>query len=71
MNDLIFKTMEVCGRLRTVRLIDDLKNIGFKGFTLSGLSLGMEDCGYLKEKDSIIIETNKKIAEIEDNYKMD
>ncbi|HRT39822.1 MAG TPA: DNA-directed RNA polymerase subunit beta' [Candidatus Woesebacteria bacterium] len=70
MNDLIFKTMEKCGRLRTVHLIDDLKDIGFKGFTLSGLSLAMEDCGYLKEKDQIIAETNKKIAEIEGNYKM-
>jgi len=70
MNDLIFKTLKTCGRLRTVKLIDSLKDIGFKGFTLSGLSLAMEDCGYLKEKEGIITEANKKIAEIEDNYKM-
>lgn len=68
MNDLIFKTIEVCGRLRAVRLIDDLKNIGFAGFTLSGLSLAMEDCGYLKEKESIIAQANKKVSDIEENF---
>ncbi|HEX8923819.1 MAG TPA: DNA-directed RNA polymerase subunit beta' [Patescibacteria group bacterium] len=70
MNDLIFKSLELAGRLKTVKLIDSLKDIGFKGFTLSGLSLSMADCGYLPEKDQLILEANKRVAEIEDNYKM-
>lgn len=69
-NDLVVKSLEIAGRLQTVKLIDSLKDIGFKGFTLSGLSLSMADCGYLPEKDGIINNTNKRIAEIEDNYKM-
>lgn len=70
MNDLVVKSLEVAGRLRTVKLIDSLKEIGFLGFTLSGLSLAMEDCGSLKDKDGIISAANQKVAEIEDNYKM-
>lgn len=68
-NELIFRSLELSGRKRTVRLIDDLKDIGFKGFTLSGISLSMADCGYLKDKSKIIESANKKVAEIEDNYK--
>ncbi|MFA4826957.1 MAG: DNA-directed RNA polymerase subunit beta' [Candidatus Shapirobacteria bacterium] len=68
-NDLVVKSIEISGRVRTVRLIDDLKNIGFKGFTLSGLSLAMADCGYLESKDQIILAANKRVAEIEDNFK--
>jgi len=70
MNDLIVKSLELAGRIRTVTLIDALKNIGFKGFTLSGISLSMADCGYLPEKAEIISGANKQVSEIEDNYKM-
>ena len=69
MNDLIFKSLEISGRIATVKLIDSLKDIGFAGFTLSGISLSMADCGYLKDKSKIIESANKKVAEIEDNYK--
>lgn len=69
-NDLVVKSIEIAGRNKTVRLIDSLKNIGFKGFTLSGLSLSMADCGYLPEKDKIIASANKRVADIEDNFKM-
>ena len=69
-SDLVIRTMEQVGRMRAVHLIDDLKDIGFEGFTLSGISLSMSDCGYLPGKEAIIQAANKRIAEIEDNYKM-
>lgn len=70
MNDLIIKSIEIAGRIATVHLIDSLKEIGFKGFTMSGLSLSMDDMGYLPEKDTIIGAANKRVVEIEDNFKM-
>ncbi len=70
LNDLVVKSLDVAGRIKTVKLIDSLKDIGFKGFTLSGISLSMEDCGYLPQKEKIITGANKQVAEIEDNYKM-
>lgn len=69
-NDLVVKSLEIAGRVKTVKLIDSLKDIGFKGFTLSGISLSMMDCGYLPEKEGIITGANKQVAEIEENYKM-
>jgi len=69
-SDLVIRTMEQVGRMRAVKLIDDLKDIGFAGFTLSGISLSMADCGYLPEKESIIKAANTRVAEIEDNFKM-
>ncbi|MDD2482987.1 MAG: DNA-directed RNA polymerase subunit beta' [Candidatus Shapirobacteria bacterium] len=68
-NDLVVKSIEIAGRWKTVKLIDSLKDIGFAGFTLSGLSLSMADCGNLPEKEDIIHGANKLVLEIEENYK--
>ena len=70
LNDLVVKSLEISGRIKTVKLIDSLKEIGFKGFTLSGISLSMEDCGYLPGKEKIIAGANQQVAEIEDNFRM-
>jgi len=70
LNDLIVQSLEIAGRLKTVKLIDALKDIGFTGFTLSGLSLSMADCGFLPEKDKIISAADKRVAEINDNFKV-
>ncbi len=69
LNDLIVKSIEIAGRIKTVHLIDSLKDIGFAGFTLSGLSLSMADCGYLPEKSKIIDAANKRVVEIEESYR--
>lgn len=57
--DLIVESLEIAGRLKTVKLIDSLKEIGFKGFTFSGLSLSLADCGYLPSKSKIISAAEK------------
>lgn len=69
LNDLVVKSLEVAGRVKTVKLIDSLKDIGFKSFTLSGISLSMADCGYLPSKAKVIAGADKEISEIEDNFK--
>lgn len=67
--DLIVESLEIAGRRQTVKLIDSLKQIGFEGFTLSGLSLSLPDCGFLPAKSKIISAAEKRVAEIEKNYK--
>jgi DNA-directed RNA polymerase subunit beta' len=66
---LALDTLHRHGRKVTVKLIDSLKNIGFYGFTLSGISISMVDCGYLPEKERIIDQANHKALEIEENFK--
>ncbi len=53
-----------------VKLIDDLKHLGFWGATLSGISLSISDCEVIPQKKKIIEEANKRVAEIEKNFKL-
>ncbi|MGI5828209.1 MAG: DNA-directed RNA polymerase subunit beta' [Patescibacteria group bacterium] len=53
-----------------MRLIDSVKNLGFLGETMSGLSVAVADCKIIPEKDEIIAAANKKAAEIEENYEL-
>ncbi len=55
---------------KTGALIDNLKDLGFWGATIaSGLSISVEDCYIIPEKDKIVKEAEEKVREIEKNYK--
>jgi len=66
---LITRALQVCPQAEVVKLIDNLKDIGFKIATNSGLSVSVFDCQILPEKEKIIGQSNKKVAQIEENYK--
>lgn len=51
-----------------IALIDDIKDLGFMGGTLSGLSFGIIDAVVHPQKDEIIAEANNRVAEIEQNF---
>ncbi len=53
-----------------VKLIDDIKSIGFWAGTISGLSVSITDCVIYADKDKVIAESNQKVAEIESNLAM-
>jgi len=66
---LITKAMTIFDEVRVGALIDDLKNVGFWGATISGgLSFSVFDCKIIDEKDEIIGQTEKDIKKIEKNY---
>jgi len=51
------------------QLIDQLKEIGFIGATLSGgLSLSIFDCQIIPEKETVVKKTEQEIKKIEKNY---
>ena len=56
------------GSNATVDLLDNIKDIGFKYATLSGLSIGITDLKIPPAKQTIIDETEKKVAKIYKNY---
>ena len=70
LKSLIIKSLKEAGRKRTVQLIDALKDLGFWGFTISGLSLSTVDCGLLTDKDKLIQAAEKRVAEIDNNFQM-
>ncbi|KKS78009.1 MAG: DNA-directed RNA polymerase subunit beta [Candidatus Woesebacteria bacterium GW2011_GWC1_42_9] len=53
---------------RVIKMIDKIKDLGFVGGTLSGLSFGISDAAILPEKSKIIAKANKRATEIEENF---
>ncbi len=68
--DLVVKAMKIFNDNEKIgALIDELKEIGFWGATVSGgLSSSVFDCKIIDEKESIIAETEKEVMKVEKNY---
>ncbi len=56
------------GQDKTAELADELKDIGFKYATVSGLSMGMTDFSEINGLDKILNEGENKAAEISEQY---
>ena len=53
-----------------MHLIDNIKNLGFMGETISGISVAVADNKIIPQKGEIIADANKKAEEIEHNYEL-
>jgi DNA-directed RNA polymerase subunit beta' len=58
------------GRPATIKLLDDMKSLGFKRSTLAGLSFGITDIRSPDSKATILEEGQKKANLIEKNYRV-
>ncbi len=56
------------GQEATAEIADDLKDIGFEGATISGVSTGMEDYTDLESLEDLLTEGEVKAAEISKQY---
>ena len=66
--NLITKALNVCPDEEIVKLIDDIKKLGFWAATISGgLSVSVFDNLMIPNKNKLIEETEEKITEIENN----
>ncbi len=65
---LVTRAIQVCLKEKVIKLIDNLKDLGFLGATLSGLSVGVWDCEIYPEKDRVIKAANQRAAEVEKNF---
>lgn len=66
--EIVTLAYEKLDRETVVKLIDDIKNLGFMGGTISGLSFGIVDAVVHPDKSKIIDEANERVAEIERNF---
>lgn len=67
---LITKAFDKYPQEEVARLIDAFKNLGFWGATLAGgLSVSVFDNVMVKDKKEMVDEAERKVAEIEENYK--
>lgn len=70
LKQIVEKGLHVLTNEEMVTLIDDLKNLGFKYSTVSGLSVSVFDCKVIPQKPTMIKEANQKAEEIEKNYSL-
>ncbi|MDP2923902.1 MAG: DNA-directed RNA polymerase subunit beta' [Candidatus Omnitrophota bacterium] len=57
------------GHSATIKLLDDIKDLGFEYATLGGISIGVNDLQIPPQKDECITEANEDSIKVEDQYK--
>lgn len=65
---LIDKCVRMLGLDATVKLLDDLKDLGFEMATRSGLSIGMDDIVVPEEKGAILRESENDVRRVQRAY---
>ncbi len=64
LSDIIDRCYRKYGNIRTARLLDDIKTLGYRYSTVSALTVSMNDVQIPKEKEQILEEAEKEV----DNY---
>ena len=70
LRNIIGDILETCGVAVTVHFLDAIKTIGFDMAFRGGLSFNLGDVLVPEEKEGLIADANKKVAEIKSNYAM-
>ena len=68
--ELVDRCYRTLGHARTVQLLDDLKQIGFRFATIAGLSISIEDMLIPKEKERLVKEAQAQAVEVERQAKL-
>lgn len=68
LGDLILETYKAVGRERTVEMLDDLKELGFRTAMMAGLSIGIDDMIIPQQKTGIVKNARKRIDEVQAQY---
>ena len=68
LGELVLEIYKKVGMERTVRFLDDIKQVGFAQATKSGLSMGIADVIIPKVKLEMIEETKDKVAHVTQQY---
>jgi DNA-directed RNA polymerase subunit beta' len=65
---LVARCYNVLGNEETVKFLDELKELGFRYATLSGLSIGIDDMHIPSSKERHIAEARGQVNEVEQQY---
>ena len=67
--NIVMDTFTKFSRQEVQKLIDDLKDFGFWGVTISGLSVGIFDNTIIPEKEKLIAGGDGEVASVEENFR--
>jgi DNA-directed RNA polymerase subunit beta' len=65
---LVARCYNTLGNEETVRFLDELKDLGFRYATLSGLSIGIDDMHIPSSKEPHIVDARRLVNEVEQQY---
>src|SRR5687767_4449167 len=65
---LIARCYNALGNEETVKFLDELKDLGFRYATLSGLSIGIDDMHIPSSKERLITQAREQVNEVEQQY---
>ncbi len=68
LSELVLECYKKVGLEKTVRFLDDMKNLGFSEATKAALSMGICDVRIPKEKQLILDEAEEKVAQVKKQY---
>jgi DNA-directed RNA polymerase subunit beta' len=66
--ELVTEAIERFPDEEVARLIDAIKDLGFKAATDSGLSVSVTDCRMIDDKPSVIERANKRVEQVQESY---
>jgi DNA-directed RNA polymerase subunit beta' len=67
---LVAQCVQKIGNERTAVVVDQIKRIGFRYATQSGMTVAINDLSPPEEKPALIEDAERRVAEIEDQYEM-
>ncbi len=68
-NTLINRVYRALGDEVTIKMVDDIKDIGFKYATLSGVTVAVADLTIPEQRDAILAEARRRVDEIDRQYR--
>jgi DNA-directed RNA polymerase subunit beta' len=69
LQDLVGQCYQVVGATRTTDIVDEIKNIGFKYATRSGITIAVSDITVPKSKARIIDASEEKVTKVEQQFR--
>ncbi|MGD0335772.1 MAG: DNA-directed RNA polymerase subunit beta', partial [Candidatus Omnitrophota bacterium] len=57
------------GHSATIKLLDDIKRVGFEMATLGGISIGIDDLQVPPEKKEVLKEAKEEVSKVEEQYR--
>jgi len=67
--DMVVECYKRFGHSTTIKLLDDMKKMGFEMGTNGGISIGIDDLQVPKEKEVVLKESKEEVSKVEEQYR--
>jgi DNA-directed RNA polymerase subunit beta' len=68
-SDIVVDCYKRFGHSASIKLLDDIKKLGFEMGTQGGISIGIDDLNVPEAKKEVLKDSKEKVAKVEDQYR--